>query len=569
MFKIFLLITVIASLGQAQTYIKGPALIEGLTITATAAGTTTLTNTSQTNQQFTGVTTQTVVLPNATTLPLGKYYQLQNRSTGIITVQTNGGGALTSIYPGTQKQVLVTNVGSAAGSWDVTAINVTDVAGVLPMINGGTNKAMTASSGAIVYSDADSLELDGTHLNWNASIQQLLLNADGASYTAAPANTIMHTVGNNGATSRIVFDSHNSGVNGSYLLGRHARGTAAAPSAVLNGDTLMGFAGVGYGATGYASNGSGYLLIRASETFTDTSNATQMQFFTTPTASITPLQRMNISSEGHVAIGASAPVASAKLDIQGTDGALVIPRMTTAQKNALTATAGMTVYDTTLGRFECYSTSWGTCGNASSPTIQKFTSGSGTYTTPAGVKWIRVRAVGGGGGGGASQSGSGTAGTATIFGSSLISAGGGSAGAGTAVDGGAGGTASLGTGPLGLAIAGAYGSAGAASNSGGAFSPSGGKGGSSVFGGAGQSVVSSGGSAVNAIANSGSGGGGGSGGAFSGGGGGAGGYVDAIIRSPSSTYSYTVGAAGAGGTGTGNGGGNGGSGFLIIEEFYQ
>ena len=30
------------------------------------------------------------------------------------------------------------------------------------------------------------------------------------------------------------------------------------------------------------------------------------------------------------------------------------------------------------------------------PTVQKFTSGTGTYTTPANVKYIRVRMVGGG-----------------------------------------------------------------------------------------------------------------------------------------------------------------------------
>src|SRR5678816_598642 len=35
------------------------------------------------------------------------------------------------------------------------------------------------------------------------------------------------------------------------------------------------------------------------------------------------------------------------------------------------------------------------------PTIQKFTSGSDTYYTPAGVKWLRVRGCGGGGGGAA------------------------------------------------------------------------------------------------------------------------------------------------------------------------
>jgi len=61
------------------------------------------------------------------------------------------------------------------------------------------------------------------------------------------------------------------------------------------------------------------------------------------------------------------------------------------------------------------------------PSVQKFTSGSGTYTTPAGVKRIRVRMVGGGGGGagGGSTYGAGGNGGDTTFGSSLLVAGGG------------------------------------------------------------------------------------------------------------------------------------------------
>lgn len=37
------------------------------------------------------------------------------------------------------------------------------------------------------------------------------------------------------------------------------------------------------------------------------------------------------------------------------------------------------------------------------PTVQKFLSGSGTYTTPIGVKRIEIRISGGGGAGGSGQ----------------------------------------------------------------------------------------------------------------------------------------------------------------------
>lgn len=51
------------------------------------------------------------------------------------------------------------------------------------------------------------------------------------------------------------------------------------------------------------------------------------------------------------------------------------------------------------------------------PTVQRFTSGSGTYTTPAGVKYIRVRMIGGGGngGGGTVSAGGGGAGAYLEF----------------------------------------------------------------------------------------------------------------------------------------------------------
>lgn len=78
------------------------------------------------------------------------------------------------------------------------------------------------------------------------------------------------------------------------------------------------------------------------------------------------------------------------------------------------------------------------------PTIQKFTSGSGTYTTPANVKWIRVRMVGGGGAETGSAGTGGTGGT-TTFGSSLLTCTGGDGGAGgvNGADGGAGGSAGV------------------------------------------------------------------------------------------------------------------------------
>lgn len=57
---------------------------------------------------------------------------------------------------------------------------------------------------------------------------------------------------------------------------------------------------------------------------------------------------------GEVAIKTLTPAASAALDIGGNDGALLIPRLTTAERDALTAVNGMIVYNSTLGKFQGY-----------------------------------------------------------------------------------------------------------------------------------------------------------------------------------------------------------------------
>jgi hypothetical protein len=74
------------------------------------------------------------------------------------------------------------------------------------------------------------------------------------------------------------------------------------------------------------------------------------------------------------------------------------------------------------------------------PTFQTFLTSSGTYTTPAGVKYIKVRLVGGGGGGNGGgnngTAGNGGAGGNTTFGTSLLTGSGSSGTAGAAASGG-------------------------------------------------------------------------------------------------------------------------------------
>ncbi len=97
----------------------GPSTIPGYTTTVTSNGTTTLTSSSTQNQYFTGSSDQTVILPAVSTLTLGQIYNIENRSTGTLTVQSSGGNTITSVPPDTTSTLtVVSTAGTGASSWD-------------------------------------------------------------------------------------------------------------------------------------------------------------------------------------------------------------------------------------------------------------------------------------------------------------------------------------------------------------------------------------------------------------------------------------------------------------------
>jgi hypothetical protein len=201
-------------------------------------------------------------------------------------------------------------------------------------------------------------------------------------------------------------------------------------------------------------------------------------------------------------------------------------------------------------------------------TVQRFTSGSGTYTPPAGLRYVRVRMLAGGGGGGAIATNAGVTGTTSSFSTwTAIGGTGGAAAAGAGAAGGAGGTGGTdGTGTLIVRLRGGQGSGTA---SGAVLSSSGG---STALGGGAPAVQNdAGGAGIAAYANSGGGGSGGvDGGVGAGAGGGGGEYVEFLMTAAQigASVAYVVGPGGAGGAAGTQAGGNGGSGVIIVDEYY-
>ena len=244
--------------------------------------------------------------------------------------------------------------------------------------------------------------------------------------------------------------------------------------------------------------------------------------------------------------------------------------------NALANTSGTFAGDLTItGNTTIKASNISVSGNTAQfkvPTQTILTSGSGTYTVPTGVTWLRVRMVGAGGGGGGSglNATNGSSGGDSTFGGLTAGGGGGAPnGYNGGYVGGYGGSGSGGD----VNSKGGAGQTVPGNSSPDLLQGYGGSGGCSVLGGGGSSGVNGAGGTGQAGGSYGGGGGGvGANASYRGSaGGGAGGYCEKIIASPTATYSYAVGSGGAGGA-SGSGGGTGGAGaggVIIIEEHYS
>ena len=121
----------------------------GYTAVTTTGGTTTLTAASTYVQNFKGTLTQTVKLPDETTIPAGTAFIIDNDSTGNVTVQDSGGNTLAVGVTGAAGYFYSTSNSAATGGWAGYAFmpnNVQWGSNGLPVAYGGTGA--TTISGA-------------------------------------------------------------------------------------------------------------------------------------------------------------------------------------------------------------------------------------------------------------------------------------------------------------------------------------------------------------------------------------------------------------------------------------
>lgn len=143
----------------ANVFAQSPALlqptadnfIDGFTSTATAAGTTTLTVTSNQRQTFTGSTTQTCKLPVVSTLVLGTCYMITNLSSGVVTVQSSGANTIQAMAANTTIVVQSNaTTGTGASVWNVVLYTAaaSDITGSGSLVRATSPTFVTPTLGA-------------------------------------------------------------------------------------------------------------------------------------------------------------------------------------------------------------------------------------------------------------------------------------------------------------------------------------------------------------------------------------------------------------------------------------
>lgn len=170
-------------------------VLDGFTTTATAAGTTTLTAASTGIQQFTGTTTQTVVLPatNASGVSLGLQYQIINNSTGSVTLEDSSSSVLQVMASGSQ--VIVTaSVSGSPGSWNVAYIDNAASNGITALTGDGSATGPGSATFTLTTVNTNVGSFGGA-----SSVPQFTVNGKGlitaasAIAVVAPAGTLSGT----------------------------------------------------------------------------------------------------------------------------------------------------------------------------------------------------------------------------------------------------------------------------------------------------------------------------------------------------------------------------------------
>ena len=236
---------------DANGNVSANSFTPGWTSNTTASATTTLTVISSYYQRFVGTLTQTVILPDATTVSLSQGFIIDNDSTGNVTLLASGGGALGAVVPGMAAFIFCENNSTAAGSWSgYMFVPGAGPSGAVTWGTSGLNMGGGTLSGATWAGNTISMTYGGTGAS--------LLPTAGASVYSTGTNLALSAAG----TSGQVLVSGGSGsptwssgpsLNASVIVSATLTGTTVASTVTATSLTLGSPLAITSGGTGSTS----------------------------------------------------------------------------------------------------------------------------------------------------------------------------------------------------------------------------------------------------------------------------------------------------------------------------
>ena len=204
-------------LRDANANVNFNNFISGFTAVTAAGGTTVLTVASTRTQVLVGSTTQTIQLPDATTLQLGQSFIFVNNSSGVLTITNNAGATIDTVPSGGAAQLGATSIATNAGSWGIysflpgtynfstptadfgnaTITNATWNGNPIPYNYGGTtlntfggaNNAIFSTSATALTAGTLPAAAGGTGLTSPGTAGNVL-TSNGTSWTSAPVASL-------------------------------------------------------------------------------------------------------------------------------------------------------------------------------------------------------------------------------------------------------------------------------------------------------------------------------------------------------------------------------------------
>jgi hypothetical protein len=131
----------------------------------------------------------------------------------------------------------------------------------------------------------------------------MLSNTINANTVVPSAGSITGTnlwaIGADATVNTLLMDSFGSN---NFLAFRRSSGTAAAPTAVVSGNSIINFGARGYGATGYSTGNRSSINISAAETWTDTAQGTRMILNVCPIGSTSLTETLKLDPNSDVTV---------------------------------------------------------------------------------------------------------------------------------------------------------------------------------------------------------------------------------------------------------------------------